>query len=206
MPRASRAGRQRATVRPATLARAPISTGPVSKPTYPIPATAAIPLAVLPGRALPATDSSCGKMHDKPAPFNAKPTIVTAGMLLISAVAIPIAASNPPPLTSAAGPNRSARRSPARRPTAIVTENAAKPNAANQADVPRPSLRYTADHPSDAPSPSSANSASTPSKASGDVRAARHEVHRAPRGPLASAAAPAASATGSSGNSQRPEI
>src|ERR1039458_10841774 len=92
-----------------------------------MPATLAIPLAGRAGSALPAADSSCGNVQDSPAPNTAKPATAPAGAGLSSAPARPAAASSPQPRTSAAGPNRAASRSPASRPSPMVTEKPAQP-------------------------------------------------------------------------------
>jgi len=126
---------------PTRLATLPISTGPLSRPRYPAPATRAIPVPERAVSTLPATDSNCGNVLDSPAPNSANPTSPAAGLAVTSATARPIAATSPHPLTSRAGPNRAVSRSPNSRPIAIVTENAAYPRAANAAEVPRLSRR-----------------------------------------------------------------
>jgi hypothetical protein len=90
---------------------------------------------------LPAAESNCGNVLDRPAPNRANPISPRAGLALASAHARPTAATAPHPLTSRPGPNRAASRSPASRPAAMVTENAAYPRAANAAEVPRLSRR-----------------------------------------------------------------
>jgi hypothetical protein len=90
---------------------------------------------------LPAAESSCGNVQDRPAPNSPNPISAPAGAALISPVARPTAATRPHALTTRAGPNRATSRSPNSRPTAIMTENAAYPRAANPADVPRLSRR-----------------------------------------------------------------
>jgi hypothetical protein len=110
---------------PIRLAQLPISTGPLSMPRYPPPATRAIPVPDRDVSMFPAADSICGNVLDKPAPNSANPISPTTGLVTASALARPTAATTPHPLTSRPGPNRAASRSPASRPNAIVSENAA---------------------------------------------------------------------------------
>ena len=80
-------------------------------------------------------------MHDRPAPNSAKPATAPTGSLLVSPAARLVAASNPQPRTRRTGPKRAASRSPSSRPTVIAIENAANPDTARPAGVPRLSRR-----------------------------------------------------------------
>jgi len=88
-----------------------------------------------------AEETICGKIPARPAPSRANPAMATAGLGISSPAARPRPATRPLARTNRTEPNRAASRSPATRPAAIVTENAASPAAATPADVPRLTCR-----------------------------------------------------------------
>lgn len=121
MAMASSTGTTSAVVSPNGPASPPISTGPPSMPTYPTPATTAMPRVGRSGSARPAADNKSGKVDDKPTPKMAKPAIAPAASGLASAQASPAAAVSPLPRSTSTDPNLAASRSPVSRPTAMAT-------------------------------------------------------------------------------------
>src|SRR5262249_40715779 len=127
--------------RPGPGATPPMMIGPTIEPRYPIVTTRPRMTPVAPSPVLPAALNAIGTTGANPTPSSAKPAIAAAGVSIINPKPRPTAAMRLPTRTSATGPNRACRPSLAKRPAAIVNENAASAVAANPGLVCRLSRR-----------------------------------------------------------------
>ena len=119
-------------------------------------------------------------------PANAKPATATGTDGAVAATRTPAAATSAPARRCVTVPSRCVMRSPKRRPTVIVAENATRPATAVPSEAASDSARWIALQSVTAPSASSAQNAIAP-------RPASALDGRAKRGPAAEASAPAGS-------------